>query len=71
MATSTAEFQDADAAATAVGDVSTELNAAEDAIEEGDYPAAQLMLSAQIDNLNSILEWVTSQIETKNGETVG
>lgn len=69
MATSTAEFQDAEEAANAVGDVSTELNAAEDAIEEGDYPAAQIMLAAQIDNLTSILEWVTTQIPV-TGENI-
>lgn len=59
---STSEFQSVDEAVDFIGDVCTDLNVAEDAIQEGDYPAAQLTISAQIDNLKSLLEWVNQQM---------
>jgi hypothetical protein len=61
MATSTPEYQDADEAAQALTDVCTELNAAEDLIDEGEYEAAATAIRLQMNELSVIIEWCNKQ----------
>lgn len=66
--TSTPEFQDAQEAAEAVGDITSELNGAEDAIENEEWEQAQAIIRSQIEELQSVLGWLNEQAgEDSNG----
>jgi hypothetical protein len=65
---STAKFQEATEVSDAVGDISADLNVAEDAIEDGNWVEALATLREQRDNLDSVIEFVEAQIPAATEE---